>query len=87
MTLGMEGSGLAQVGMEMIEIQNQLAASGKERDCSLICPGPQNSVLFRPLSPFILKPKGWPGGMARPLLRGRAGWKEAFDLRKDVRGW
>ena len=38
MTLGMEGSGLAQVGMEMIEIQNQLVASGKEWDGGLTQP-------------------------------------------------
>ena len=72
MTLGMEGSGLAQVGMEMIEIQNKLAASGKGAEGGLIWMG-RHIFLFRPLNPFILKPKKWAGGMASPLLGGSAG--------------
>lgn len=53
MTLGMEGSGLAQVGMEMIEIQNKLAASGKGVVGGLIRTGCHIFFLFvpHPLSP------------------------------------
>ena len=53
MTLGMEGSGLAQVGMEMIEIQNKLAASGKGVEGGLIRTGCHIFFLFvpHPLSP------------------------------------
>ena len=72
MTLGMEGSGLAQVGMEMIEIQNKLAASGKGAEGGLIRTGHHIFFLLRPLNTFILKPKKWTGGMASPLLEGRS---------------
>lgn len=47
----MEGSRLAQVGMETIEIQNQLAASGKGGDGAPTLPGLCNFLMFRPLKP------------------------------------
>ena len=73
MTLGMEGSGLAQVGMEMIEIQNQLVASEEGRDGGLIQSGRHIFFLFRPLSPFILKPQVVGSGLVQA-----SAWREIW---------
>lgn len=63
--------------MEMIEIQNQLTASGKGGDGDLTLPGPSNFLLFRPLSPFILKPQEVGRGL---------GWASAWRKSWEDRG-
>lgn len=60
------GLGLAQVGMETIEIQNQLAASGKGEAGALTLPDLCNFPLFKPLKPLYPQAPGsgqgpWPG--------------------------
>lgn len=82
----MEGTWIAQGEMEMIEIQNQFTASGKGGTVTLPCPVPATSSCLGLSVPLPSSPRKWAGVLAGPLLGGRAGRTEAFDLRKDGRG-
>lgn len=68
-----EGTGLAQVGMEMIEIR--LVASGKRGDGGLTLLGLCNFLLFRPLGPFIPKTQEVGRGLGQASAR-RKSWED-----------